>query len=290
MGMLVGEETRLLVQGITGAQGSFHTEQMVAYGTRVVAGVTPGAEGRVVAGAPVYDTVRAAVRETGANASIVFVPAAFAPDAVYEAAANGVELIVCITERIPALDAVRMCAYVRGHGARLIGPNCPGLIAPERAKVGIMPGEIHSRGPVGVISRSGTLTYEAVAALTGDGLGQSTVLGIGGDPVIGTTFVEALQLFEADPETRAVVLLGEIGGTAEEEAAEFAAGMAKPVIAYIAGRTAPPGRRMGHAGAIISGGRGTAEEKVRALERANVGVAATPAGLPDLVGVVLAGG
>lgn len=291
LSILVDRNTRLLVQGITGREGEFHTTQMVAYGTNVVAGVTPGGGGKAVAGVPVYDTVRQAVEETEANTSIVFVPAPFAPDAVYEAAANGIGLIVCITEGIPALDEVRMYRYVRDAEARLLGPNCPGLTTVGEAKVGIIPGNIHTRGPVGLVSRSGTLTYEAVAALTAAEIGQSTVVGIGGDPVPGTTFVDVLRLFEEDPETRSVVLIGEIGGAAEEEAAEYIRSeMSKPVVAFIAGRTAPPGRRMGHAGAIISGGRGTAEEKLRALEAANVQVATSPAEIADLVDVAMAAG
>lgn len=290
MSILVDKDTRLLVQGITGREGAFHTEQMVEYGTNVVAGVTPGGAGKSVAGVPVYNTVREAVGETGANTSIIYVPAPFAADAAYEAAANGVSLIVCITEGIPALDEVKMYHYVRGCGARMIGPNCPGLITPGEAKVGIMPGNIHQPGPVGVVSRSGTLTYEAVAALSDADIGQSTVVGIGGDPIVGTSFLEILQMFEADAGTRGVVMIGEIGGAAEEEAAEFIQEMSKPVVGFIAGRTAPPGRRMGHAGAIISGGRGTAEEKVRALEGANVMVASSPAEIADLVDVALAGG
>ena len=290
MSILVNRDTRLLVQGITGREGEFHTRHMVEYGTDVVAGVTPGGAGKKVAGVPVYNTVREAVEATGANTSIIYVPAPFAADAVYEAAAGGIRLIVCITEGIPALDEIRMYHYVRQHGARLIGPNCPGLITPGEAKVGIMAGGIHRPGPVGIVSRSGTLTYEAVAALSGAGIGQSTVVGIGGDPVIGTSFLEVLRMFQDDPETRGVVMIGEIGGTAEEEAAEYIKEMTKPVVGFIAGRTAPPGRRMGHAGAIISGGRGTAEEKVRALEAANVAVANSPTEIADLVEVVLAGG
>lgn len=290
MSILVGKDTKLLVQGITGREGTFHTQQMAEYGTRVVAGVTPGRGGQHVYGVPVYDTVRAAVEDTGANASIIFVPAPGAVDAVYEAAASGIGLIVCITEGVPALDEVRLYHHVRAAGARLIGPNCPGLITPGEAKVGIMPGDIHAPGPVGVVSRSGTLTYEAVAALTAAGIGQSTVVGIGGDPVVGTSFLEVLRLFEEDPETRGVALIGEIGGAAEEEAAEYIAEMVKPVVGFIAGRTAPPGRRMGHAGAIISGGRGTAAEKVRALERAGAQVASTPAEIAELSDVMLASG
>ncbi len=282
MSILVSGDTRLLVQGITGREGQFHTAQMVEYGTRVVAGVTPGGAGREVAGVPVYNTVREAVESTGANTSIVYVPAPFAPDAVYEAAASGIGLIVVITERIPALDELNMYEYVRRKGSRMIGPNCPGLTTPGEAKVGIIPGNIHKRGPVGIVSRSGTLTYEAVAALTARGIGQSTVVGIGGDPIVGTSFLEVLEMFERDPETEAVVLIGEIGGEAEEEAAGYIGEMSKPVVGFIAGRTAPPGRRMGHAGAIISGGRGTAEEKVRALEAAGASVARSPSEIAEL--------
>ncbi len=290
MSILVNKDTKLVVQGITGREGEFHTTQMVEYGTQVVAGVTPGGGGKRVAGVPVYNTMREAVDQTGANTSIIYVPAPFAADAVYEAVDAGIALVVCITEGIPALDEVRLYEYVRRSGARLIGPNCPGLITPGEAKVGIMPGYIHERGPVGIVSRSGTLTYEAVAALTAADIGQSTVVGIGGDPVVGTSFLNVLQMFDEDPETRGIVLMGEIGGTAEEEAAEYIQGMGKPVVAFIAGRTAPPGRRMGHAGAIISGGRGAAEEKVRALEAANAQVASTPSEIADLMEVSLAGG
>jgi len=251
--------------------------------------VTPGAAGREVCGVPVYNTVREAVEATGANTSIVYVPAPFAPDAVYEAASAGISLIVCITEHIPAVDEIKMYHYVREKGSRLIGPNCPGLTTPGEAKVGIIPGNIHKRGPVGIVSRSGTLTYEAVAALTAADIGQSTVVGIGGDPIVGTSFREVLEMFEDDPETHAVVLIGEIGGNAEEEAAEYIRQMTKPVVAFIAGRTAPPGRRMGHAGAIISGGSGTAESKIRALEGANAHIAETPSQIAELVEVALAG-
>ncbi len=284
MAVLVDEHTRLLVQGITGREGEFHTRQMLAYGTKVVAGVTPGKGGTQVAGVPVFDTVAQAVAATGANASIVYVPARFAPEAVYEAVDAGIPFIVCITEGIPALDMVRVCAYVQSHGARLLGPNCPGIISPGRAKVGIMPGHIHTPGPVGVVSRSGTLTYEVVDALTRAGLGQSTCVGIGGDPIIGTTFLDVLALFEADEETKAVVLIGEIGGTDEERAARYIAEhMTKPVVAYVAGRTAPPGKRMGHAGAIIEGGTGTAQEKIAALKEAGVEVAEYPAQVAEIV-------
>lgn len=284
MAILVDEHTRLLVQGITGREGEFHTRQMLAYGTKVVAGVTPGKGGTEVAGVPVFDTVAQAVAATGANASIVYVPARFAPEAVYEAVDAGIPFIVCVTEGIPALDMVRVCAYVESRGARLLGPNCPGIISPGRAKVGIMPGHIHMPGPVGVVSRSGTLTYEVVDALTRAGLGQSTCVGIGGDPIVGTTFLDVLALFEADDETKAVVLIGEIGGTDEERAARYIAEhMTKPVVAYVAGRTAPPGKRMGHAGAIIEGGTGTAQEKIAALREAGVEVAEYPAQVAELV-------
>lgn len=284
MAILVDRNTRLLVQGITGREGSFHSQQMLAYGTRVVAGVTPGKGGQDVHGVPVFDTVRQAVQETGANASIVFVPARFAADAVLEAAEAGLALVVCITEGIPTLDVVRVRRCLESSGTRLLGPNCPGAITPGQAKVGIMPGEIHFPGPVGVVSRSGTLTYEVVRALTQAGIGQSTCLGIGGDPVIGTDFVAALRLFEDDPETRAVVLIGEIGGSDEERAAGFIGReMQKPVVAYVVGRSAPAGKRMGHAGAIIAGGSGTAEEKIRALRAAGVTVAELPDEIPALV-------
>jgi len=284
MAILVDRNTRLLVQGITGREGSFHSQQMLAYGTRVVAGVTPGKGGQDVHGVPVFDTVRQAVQETGANASIVFVPARFAADAVLEAAEAGLALVVCITEGIPTLDVVRVGRCLESSGTRLLGPNCPGAITPGQAKVGIMPGEIHFPGPVGVVSRSGTLTYEVVRALTQAGIGQSTCLGIGGDPVIGTDFVAALRLFEDDPETRAVVLIGEIGGSDEERAAGFIGReMQKPVVAYVVGRSAPAGKRMGHAGAIIAGGSGTAEEKIRALRAAGVTVAELPDEIPALV-------
>ena len=284
MSILVDKDTRLLVQGITGREGSFHTEQMVEYGTNVVAGVTPGGKGKAVAGVPVFDTVADAVEATQANASIIYVPARFAPDAVYEAVDAGIPFVVCITEGIPVADMVPVYAYVRQRGARLLGPNCPGLITPEQAKVGIMPGFIHAPGPVGLVSRSGTLTYEVVDALTRAGLGQSTAVGIGGDPVIGTSFVDVLELFQADPATEAIVMIGEIGGSDEEVAAEFIRDRVdKPVVGFIAGRTAPPGKRMGHAGAIISGGTGTAAEKVAALEAAGVRVADRPSAVSGLL-------
>jgi len=289
--ILVDAHTRLLVQGITGREGSFHTEQMVEYGTPVVAGVTPGGAGKAVAGVPVFDTVADAVAQTGANVSIIYVPARFAPDAVYEAVDAGVALVVCITEGIPVLDMVPVYAHVRRAGARLLGPNCPGLITPGQAKVGIMPGFIHAPGPVGLVSRSGTLTYEVVDALTRAGLGQSTAVGIGGDPIIGTSFVDALALFQEDPATEAIVLIGEIGGSDEEDAARFIAErVTKPVVGFIAGRTAPPGKRMGHAGAIISGGTGTAAEKIAALEAAGVRVADRPSAVPALVRAALGRG
>jgi succinyl-CoA synthetase alpha subunit len=282
--ILVSTQTRLLVQGITGREGSFHTTQMVEYGTNVVAGVTPGGLGKSVAGVPVFNTVADAVAETGANASIIYVPARFAPDAIYEATDAGIPLVVCITEGIPILDMVPVFAYVRAKGTRLIGPNCPGLITPGEAKVGIMPGFIHKVGPIGLVSRSGTLTYEVVDALSRAGLGQTTAVGIGGDPIIGTSFVDVLELFEADAATEAIVMIGEIGGSDEEEAATYITShVTKPVVGFIAGRTAPPGKRMGHAGAIISGGTGTAAEKIAALEAARVTVADRPSGIPDLV-------
>ncbi len=290
MSILVDASTRLLVQGITGREGSFHATQMVEYGTNVVGGVTPGGRGKTVAGAPVFDTVADAVKETGANVSIIYVPARFAPDAIYEAVDAGIPLVVCITEGIPVNDMVPVYAHVKASGARLIGPNCPGLITPGQAKVGIMPGFIHAEGPVGLVSRSGTLTYEVVDALTRAGLGQSTALGIGGDPVIGTSFVDALGLFEADPATEAIVIIGEIGGSDEEDAARYIAEhVTKPVVGFIAGRTAPPGKRMGHAGAIISGGSGTAAEKISALEAAGVRVAESPYQVPGLLQAALAG-
>ena len=278
MSILVDNDTRLVVQGFTGSEGSFHAEQMLDYGTNVVAGVTPGKGGAEHLGRPVFNTVAEAVDEEGANASIIFVPPPFAADAVQEAVAAGIEVVICITEGIPVRDMVPTYHYARSRGARLIGPNCPGVITPGEAKVGIMPAKIFEEGPVGVISRSGTLTYETVDQLTRQGLGQSTAVGIGGDPVVGTRFIDALRLFEEDDQTEAVVLIGEIGGSAEEEAAEYVeAHMSKPVFAFIAGRTAPPGRRMGHAGAIVSGGQGTAEGKFAALEEAGVTVVKNPA-------------
>jgi len=287
--ILVDKNTRLLVQGITGREGSFHTTQMVQYGTPVVAGVTPGKRGEQVAGVPVFDTVADAVAETGANTSIIYVPAAFAPDAVYEAVDAGIALVICITEGVPVNDMVPVYHYVRARGSRLIGPNCPGLITPGEAKVGIMPGFIHKEGNVGLVSRSGTLTYEVVDALTKAGLGQSTAVGIGGDPVIGTSFVDVLRLFQDDPGTEAIVMIGEIGGSDEEDAARFVTEhVTKPMAGFIAGRTAPPGRRMGHAGAIISGGSGSAADKIAALEAANVRVAESPARVPELLKAAIA--
>jgi succinyl-CoA synthetase alpha subunit len=287
--ILVDKNTRLLVQGVTGREGSFHTEQMVEYGTNVVAGVTPGGAGKSVAGVPVFNTVAEAVAETGANASIIFVPARFAPDAIYEAVDAGIEFVACITEGVPVQDMVPIYAYVKAKGARLLGPNCPGLITPGQAKIGIMPGYIHEPGPVGLVSRSGTLTYEVVDALTKAGLGQTTAVGIGGDPVIGTSFVDVLRLFQDDPATEAIVMIGEIGGTDEQDAAEFIKDhVTKPVAGFIAGQTAPSGKRMGHAGAIISGGTGTAAEKIEALESAGVHVAKSPFQVPDLLKAAMA--
>ena len=285
MSVFIDEATRLVVQGITGRDGSFHARQMVEYGTRVVAGVVPGKGGQTFDDAvPIFNTVADAVAETAATASVIYVPPAFAVDAVYEAADAGIELIVTITEGIPVLDMTRVMPYVRERGARVLGPNCPGLISPGKSKVGILPGQICMPGSVGVVSRSGTLTYEVIHHLTGDGIGQSTCVGIGGDPIIGTSFIDCLEAFEADRDTNAVVMIGEIGGTDEQEAARFVeSAMTKPVVGFIAGQTAPPGRRMGHAGAIISGSEGTAEEKIEAFRENGIGVARRPA---DLVGLV----
>jgi succinyl-CoA synthetase alpha subunit len=279
--ILVDRDSRVLVQGITGREGSFHTGQMVEYGTNVVSGVTPGGKGKQVSGVPVFDTVAEAIAATEPNVSIIFVPARFAPDAIYEAVDNAIPLTVCITEGIPIADMVPVYAHVAQRGCRLLGPNCPGLITPGQAKIGIMPGFIHTPGSVGVVSRSGTLTYEVVDALTRAGIGQSTAVGIGGDPIIGTSFVDVLALFEADPDTEAIVLIGEIGGSDEEAAAQFIVDhVSKPVVGFIAGRTAPPGKRMGHAGAIISGGAGTAAEKMAALAEAGVVVVDRPSAVP----------
>lgn len=284
MAILVSKDTRLIVQGITGREGSFHTKQMIDYGTNLVGGVTPGKGGEWVHGKPVFDNVKKAVDATGANASIIYVAAPYAPDAIYEAIDAGIELIVCITEGIPILDMMKVYEYLKHSGSRLVGPNCPGLLAPGLAKIGIMPGYIAKPGNVGVVSKSGTLTYEVVYALTNAGWGQTTCVGIGGDPIIGTNFVETLQMFEEDPETEKIVLIGEIGGRAEVDAAEFIrAHMTKPVAAFIAGKSAPPGTRMGHAGAIIEGGEGTATEKIEALLAAGVRVADNPEQIPSLL-------
>ncbi|HEX7998904.1 MAG TPA: succinate--CoA ligase subunit alpha [Pyrinomonadaceae bacterium] len=278
MSVLVDKNTRLVVQGITGKEGTFHTKQMVEYGTNVVGGVTPGKGGTTHEGIPVFNTVADAVREAGANASVIYVPPPFAADAIMEAADAELPLVVCITEGIPALDMVKVKEFLADKATRLIGPNCPGIISPGKCKIGIMPGHIHREGRIGVVSRSGTLTYEAVGQLTALGLGQSTAIGIGGDPIVGTTHTDALALFQADDETDGIVMIGEIGGTAEEEAAAFAKqNVRKPIVAFIAGQTAPPGRRMGHAGAIIAGGKGTASEKMRALEEAGIRVVKSPA-------------
>lgn len=278
MSVLVGKDTRLVVQGFTGKEGSFHAEQMIEYGTTVIGGVTPGKGGTRHLDRPVFDTVADSVSNEGANTSVIFVPPAFAGDAIIESALAGINVIICITEGIPVKDMIAAKEVVRRMGATLIGPNCPGVITPGEAKVGIMPGNIFTPGPIGLISRSGTLTYEAVDQLTKAGLGQSTAIGIGGDPVIGTTHIEAVKLLNDDPDTQAIILIGEIGGTAEEEAAEFIkAHVKKPVVAFIAGRTAPPGRRMGHAGAIVSGGKGTADDKMKALAAAGITVCESPA-------------
>ena len=278
MSILVNRNTKVITQGITGATGLFHAQGARDYGTQMVGGVTPGKGGTVIDGFPVFNTVREAVEQTGATASVIYVPPPFAADSIMEAVEAGLELVCCITEGIPVLDMVKVKQYMTGKSTRLIGPNCPGIITPGECKIGIMPGYIHTPGKVGVVSRSGTLTYEAVWQLTGYGLGQSTCVGIGGDPVNGTSHVDCLRMFEEDPDTEAVIMIGEIGGNSEEEAARFAKeNMTKPVAAYIAGRTAPPGKRMGHAGAIISGGKGTAAEKVAVLEECGISVAASPA-------------
>jgi len=296
MSVLIDTKTRLLVQGITGSEGTFHTSQMLEYGTNVVAGVTPGKGGTEYQPAefsrpvPVFNSVRDGVEATGANASVIFVPASFAADAIKEAADAGIPLVICITEGIPVEDMIKVREYLSTRGTRLVGPNCPGVITPDECKIGIMPGFIHKKGSVGVVSRSGTLTYEAVRQLTDVGLGQSTCIGIGGDPIIGTRFIDAIKLFNDDPSTEAILMIGEIGGAAEEEAAAYVAEhVSKPVIGFIAGRTAPPGRRMGHAGAIISGGKGTAAEKYAALSAAGIHVVESPAELGTTVKGALAG-
>ena len=284
MSVLVDQNTRLIVQGFTGREGTFHAQQAIAYGTSVVGGVTPGKGGGKHLDLPVFDTVAQAVKETGANATVIFVPPPFAADAIMEAADAGLPLAVCISEGIPTLDMVRAWQFLRGRNTRLIGPNCPGIISPGKCKIGIMPGHIHKEGHVGVVSRSGTLTYEAVGQLTNLGIGQSTCIGIGGDPIIGTNFLDALQLFNDDPDTHAIVMIGEIGGNAEETAAAYVkAHVKKPVVGFVAGQTAPPGRRMGHAGAIIAGGSGKASDKIKAMEEAGITVCSSPAEIGEKI-------
>lgn len=290
MSILVNKNTKVLCQGFTGKQGTFHSEQALAYGTKMVGGITPGKGGQLHLGLPVFNTMRDAVETTGANASVIYVPPAFAADSILEASDAGIALIICITEGIPVLDMLNVKAVLRANGTMLIGPNCPGVITPDECKIGIMPGSIHQRGKVGVVSRSGTLTYEAVHQTTALNLGQSTCVGIGGDPIKGLNFIDCLKMFEADPETEAIIMVGEIGGSDEEAAAEYIKShITKPVAAYIAGQTAPAGKRMGHAGAIISGGSGKAVDKIRALENAGAVVASSPAGLGEAVLAAIAG-
>ena len=288
MSVLVDQSTRLVVQGITGREGSFHTREAVRYGSAVVGGVTPGKGGTKHEGIDVFNSVDEARLKTGANASVIFVPPPFAADAIMEAADAGIELVVCITEGVPTFDMIRVMRFLDGRPTRLVGPNCPGVISPEKCKIGIMPGHIHREGGVGVVSRSGTLTYEAVGQLSGRNIGQSTCIGIGGDPIIGTNFIDAIRLFNEDPDTEAIVMIGEIGGTAEEEAAAYVAEhVEKPIVGFICGQTAPPGRRMGHAGAIIAGGKGTAAEKMKAMEEAGIHVVKSPADMGEAIGALL---